>query len=69
MEKVNLDIMIRDKFYCTIAYEYNPLWPININELEKEIISRLPSLKNQPFRVYFPKEYGFKRRDIFEIIR
>lgn len=58
MKSVKLDIVIGDRFYCTIVWKYNPLWPINFNELEDEIISRLPYLRGKQFQVCFPDEYG-----------
>ena len=53
--------MLDDRFYCTFRWEYNPLFIINIDELEKEIVSKLPTLKGKDFKVYFPANFGFKR--------
>ena len=64
MEHVMLDIMIDDRFYCSVKWSYNPIWTINLNELENEILHRLPTLKGQQFQIHFPDNFGFKRSKI-----
>ena len=61
MKHVTLDIMVNDKFYCSTKWSFNPLFVINLNEVENEILERLPSLRGRDYKILFPEEFGFKR--------
>ncbi len=35
------------KFYCTLKYEYNPLFKIDLEDIIRFVFERLPSLKDR----------------------
>lgn len=55
MKKVYIDVMVLGgvKFYCTLPFLYNPLFPVSEEEVRKYVISRRPTLRYQPFTVVF----------------
>ena len=40
-----VDIMLNDRFVCTLKYMYNPLFVIRKEELLKFVLDKRPSLK------------------------
>ena len=48
-----LDIMLNDRFVCTLKYMYCPLFAIKYEALIKFILDKRPSLKGKPFRIMF----------------
>ena len=42
-----LDIMIGERFYRQISYEYSPLFAIDYKDLIDYVIKKLPSLANE----------------------
>lgn len=48
-----LDIMLNDRFVCTLKYMYCPLFAIRYEELIKFVLDKRPSLKGKPFRIMF----------------
>lgn len=53
METLTFDVMLHDRYVCTMKYRYCPLFMIDIRELEDYVTSRRPSLKGKPFRIEF----------------
>ena len=52
MKKVaNIDVMIGERFYCQLRYEYLPCFTIDAVELERWIKSKRPELSNVKFTV------------------
>ncbi|MBO6282808.1 MAG: hypothetical protein J6M63_02635 [Pseudobutyrivibrio sp.] len=49
MKKLSIDVMLRGgaKFYCTLKYEYNPLFKIDLEDVIRFVFERLPSLKDR----------------------
>lgn len=47
------DIMVNDRFVCTLKYMYCPLFAIKYEELIKFVFDKRPSLKGKPFRIMF----------------
>mgnify|MGYP006983600164 CR=1 FL=1 len=45
------DIMLKGRFVCTLRYEYCALFPIDLDELTKFILSKRPTLRNQPYNI------------------
>ena len=45
METLTFDVMLNERFIKTFKYRYNPLSPINGNELSKLVEDKLPTLK------------------------
>lgn len=52
-EKMEADVMLKDRFIATVVYNRNPIFPADINVIEKLIIEKLPSLKGKNFEIYF----------------
>ncbi len=48
-----LDIMLNNRFVCTLKYMYYPLFAIEYEELIKFVLDKRPSLKGKPFRIMF----------------
>lgn len=48
-----LDIMLNNRFVCTLKYMYCPLFVIRDKELLKFVLDKRPSLKGKPFRIMF----------------
>ena len=48
-----LDIMLNDRFVCTLKYMYCPLFMINYEDLLKFVLDKRPTLKGKPFRIMF----------------
>lgn len=53
LKTIYLDIMIRDKFITQIPYPYCPLFPIDMEEAEKYILEKRPSLRGKTFNIAF----------------
>ena len=53
MEKLKFDVMLRDKFVCTLTYEYCPIFALTEKEIEDFVVSKRPSLKGKPFYIAF----------------
>ena len=49
MKKLSIDVMLMGgaKFYCTLKYEYNPLFKIDLEDVIRFVFERLPSLKDR----------------------
>lgn len=45
MKTLFLDVMLNDRFVCTLKYKFCPLFPIELDDLKKFIESKRPSLK------------------------
>ena len=52
-KKVGADIMLKDRFIATVVYNRNPIFPVDINVIERLVIEKLPSLKGKSFEIYF----------------
>lgn len=47
------DIMLKGRFVRTLRYEYCALFPIDLDELTKFILSKRPTLRNKPYNIAF----------------
>ena len=47
MKKVNVDVMVQGgvKFYCTLAYPFNPLFKLDFEDVAKFVYEKRPTLK------------------------
>nr|UWG77811.1 MAG: hypothetical protein [Bacteriophage sp.] len=59
MKTLIFDVMLNGRFICTLRYKYCPLFPIEIDELVKLVLSKRPTLKGQavPYRFLVQNEY------------
>lgn len=48
-----LDIMLNDRYVCTLKYMYFQLFVIEYEALIKFVLDKRPSLKGKPFRIMF----------------
>lgn len=53
MKTLIFDVMLGDRYVCTLHYEYCPLFPIEERELHDFVVSKRPTLRNKPFRIEF----------------
>lgn len=50
MKTLIFDVMLNEQY---IHYKYNPLFPIEEEELRKFVEERLPTLKGKKFKILF----------------
>lgn len=60
METSTFDVMLNGRFIKTFKYRYNPLFPINGNELSKFVEDKLPTLKGKPYRIALSNDKPIK---------
>lgn len=53
MKTLFFDVMLHDRFVCTLKYRYNPAFPIDVEDLVKLVISKRPTLRNKDFKILF----------------
>ncbi len=53
MKTMFIDVMLKGRFVCTLRYKYCPAFPIDSKELSDFVISKRPTLRNQPFNIVF----------------
>lgn len=53
MKTLIFDVMLNGRFIATMRYKYSPLFPLEENELSDFVVSKLPTLRNNPFRIEF----------------
>lgn len=53
MKVLVFDIMLKGRFVCTLRYKYCALFHIDLEELSKFILSKRPTLRNQPYNIAF----------------
>ena len=56
MQTLILDIMLGDRFICTLRYKHNPAFILTIKELADFVVSKRPTLRDKPFRIFFAKK-------------
>lgn len=52
---VKFDVMLNDRWVCTLRYPYSPIFVLTVKELEDFVIEQRPSLKYKPFTIAFCK--------------
>lgn len=55
-DKLILDIMIKDKFYCQFTYHYCPIFVIDLVDIENAILKRFPNLKTVDYRIVISQQ-------------
>lgn len=53
MKTLIFDVMLNEQYIHTFKYRYNPLFPIEEEELRKFVEERLPTLKGKKFKILF----------------
>lgn len=53
MKTLIFDVMLNEQYIHTFKYKYNPLSPIEEEELRKFVEERLPTLKGKKFKILF----------------
>ena len=51
MKTFEFDVMLGDRYVCTMSYRYNPAFPLEDRELVDYVLSRRPSLRGKDFRI------------------
>lgn len=51
MKKIKFDVMLNDRWQCTLTHEYCPLFPIDEKELRAFIEKQRPTLRNKPYKI------------------
>lgn len=52
-QEITFDVMVRDRFICSLTYSYCSLWPLEESDLRKFVIEQRPTLRNTPFTLAF----------------
>ena len=47
MKELTFDVMLGDRYVCTLKYKYCPLFPIDPDELQEFVISKRPTLRGE----------------------
>lgn len=53
MKTLVFDVMLHDRFVCTLKYRHNPAFPIDVEDLVKLVITKRPTLRNKDFKILF----------------
>lgn len=53
MKTITFDVMLHDRFVCTLRYTFCPLFPVTDKELTDFILSKRPTLRGKPFHICF----------------
>lgn len=53
MKLLPFDVMLADRYVCTLRYPYCPLWPIEINDVAAFVEKKRPTLRGKPYRIAF----------------
>lgn len=53
MKTIFLDIMLNSRYVRTLKYKFCPLFNINMDDLRKYVVSKMPALKGKPFKIEF----------------
>ena len=53
MKELTFDVMLADRYVCTMRYKYCPLFPIDTDELHEYVLRKRPTLRNKKFRIEF----------------
>lgn len=51
MKEIKFDVMLGDRWQCSLTYRYYPLFPIEERDLRKFIEEQRPTLKNKPYKI------------------
>lgn len=58
---IYVDVMVDDRFYCQVPYEYCPLWPIDVQAVGDYVRERKPGLRKKKFKMAFSNQRIGKR--------
>lgn len=53
--QVSFDVMLGDRFVCSMRCEHNPMVSLSMDRLRKLIVSKYPSLRGKEFIILFNK--------------
>ena len=53
MAVLKFDVMVGDKYKCTLQYQYSPLFPFTNKDIQTFVEEQRPYLKGQKFHVEF----------------
>ena len=53
MKTILIDVMHKGRFVMTMAYQYHPLFTIDIKDVFEKIIEKRPTLRGKHLELYF----------------
>ena len=59
-EYITFDVMCEERFITTMHYEHYKVFKLDLKELHKWILGRLPTLKNKAFSICFDDDTEIK---------
>ena len=59
-EYITFDVMCEERFITTMHYEHYRVFKLDLKELHKWIVGRLPTLKNKAFSICFDDDTEIK---------
>ena len=59
-EYITFDVMCEERFITTMHYEHYKVFKLDLKELHKWIVGRLPTLKNKAFSICFDDDTEVK---------
>lgn len=51
MKTLSFDVMLGERFVCTLEYKYCPAFRSTVEELEQFVIKKRPTLRNKRFTI------------------
>ena len=51
MKEIKFDVMIGDRYQCTLKYRFSPLFPLDVEELKRYAIEQRPALRHTDFTI------------------
>lgn len=55
MMQVSFDVMLGDRFVCSMRCEHNPMVSLSMDRLQELIVNQHPSLREKDFKIKFNK--------------
>ena len=59
-EYITFDVMCEERFITTMHYEHYKVFKLDLKELHKWIVGRLPTLRNKAFSICFDDDTEIK---------
>ena len=53
---IYIDIMVNDRFYKQMPYQYNPLWEIDVRDVEKNVLKKYSHLNGKKYKLGFSNQ-------------
>ena len=52
MKTFFIDVMLNDRFQFTMPYKYCPAFKLDIEDVNRKVLAKRPSLKGKPYEIW-----------------